>query len=94
MQKNGEKENKGEMNMEENKYEAKSKEIREKYADVINEIAVARGVDLGVAFEMLKAIARGGEYGEGIELDVEELKKDYAELEEISKEKHIEIPEN
>ena len=62
------------------KREAKIEEMKENYADVINEIAVLNGVDLGVGFDMLLAICRGGEYQGDIEIDTEELKKDYEEL--------------
>lgn len=66
------------------KYAAKSAEMREKYADVINEISCKHGVDLGIAFEMLKAVARGGNYADGFNFDKEELVKDYLELLHIS----------
>lgn len=69
-----------------NKYNEKAKEMKEKYADIINDISVAQGVDVGVAFDMLKAIAVGGDYAGDIEIDVEELKKDYFELAKISEE--------
>lgn len=39
---------------------------------------------MGVAFDMLKAIARGGEYAYEGELNIEELKKEYAEIVELS----------
>lgn len=63
-------------------YAQKSNEMKEKYADVINEISVVRNVDVGVAFDMLKAVCRGGEYLDGIETDInlDELKADYFEL--------------
>ena len=66
------------------KYAAKTQEMKEKYADVINEIAAINVVDVGVAFEMLKAVCRGGEYAGDLEFDFDELKKDYDELVEIS----------
>ena len=65
-------------------YERKTEEMKEKYHDAIYAIGMKRGVDMGVAFDMLKAVARGGDYAEGIELDVDELKADYAELAAIS----------
>lgn len=65
---------------------AKKEEIREKYADVINEVAVQNKVDCGVAFDMVLAVARGGEYTGEIEFDKEALKKDYAELVELEEE--------
>ena len=66
------------------KYAEKSAEMREKWADVINEIACKHGVDVGIAFEMLKAVARGGNYADGFDFDKAELVKDYLELLEIS----------
>ena len=67
------------------KYAEKLNEMRINYAGAIIAISKKYDKDLGVAFEMLKAIARGNtEYGEGIEVDVEALKKDYAELTDIS----------
>lgn len=68
------------------KYAKKNAEIREKYNQAIYDIAVKNGVDMGIAFDMLKAVARGGNYAEGIELDIAELKKDYFELASISQE--------
>lgn len=71
-------------------YAKKSDEMREKYADVINDLSIKYDKDLGVAFEMLKAIPRaiivGLEplYSTTIELDIDELIQDYAELERIS----------
>lgn len=67
-------------------YARKTAEMKEKYANVINDIAVKNGVDLGVGFDMLKAVARGGDYAEGIEaeFDLDELKADYLELAAIS----------
>lgn len=63
-------------------YAKKADEMKEKYADVINEISVARGVPVGDAFDMLLAVCRGGNYLEGIDTDInlEELNKDYFEL--------------
>ena len=66
------------------KYATKTEEMKEKYADVINDIAVAQGVDVGVAFEMLKAVARGGDYLGDTKVDLEELKADYLELRLLS----------
>lgn len=68
--------------MEELKEKIKNKkaEIREKYKDVIVEICNAKGVDLGVGFDMLLAVCRGGDYLGDAQVDGEELKKDYAEL--------------
>ena len=57
-----------------------------KYSKAIYDIAVKYGVDLGIGFDMLKAVARGGNYAEGIELDIAELKADYFELVCISDE--------
>lgn len=74
------------MQMEElrRKYAEKSAEMRAKYADIINEISCVHGVDTGIAFEMLKAVARGGNYADNIPFDKEELQKDYFELLHIS----------
>lgn len=79
------------------KYADKKNEMKEKYAEVINKIAIARGVDVGVAFEMLLAVCRGGDYLDGIVdtiadevndnvayLDLDELNADYFELASIS----------
>lgn len=82
------------------KYAQKKNEIKEKYADVITRISNARGVDVGVALDMLLAICRGGNYadvidptdnvadvvngGEVISFDLDELNADYFELASIS----------
>jgi len=68
--------------MEELKEKIRNKkaEIREKYKDVIVEICNAKGVDVGVGFDMLLAVCRGGDYLGDAQVDGEELKKDYAEL--------------
>lgn len=79
------------------KYADKKSEMRAKYEEVINKIAIARGVDVGVAFEMLLAVCRGGNYIDGIVdteaddvnegvayLDLDELNADYFELASIS----------
>lgn len=68
-------------------YIAKNEEIKEKYKDVIAAISVKQDKDLGVAFDMLKAVYRGGkEYLDGIdvEFDMDELMKDCAESMELS----------
>lgn len=67
-------------------YEVKANEMKEKYHAAITAIAEKQGVDMGVAFDMLKAVARGGNYAEGIDLNVEELTKDYTELAGLSEE--------
>ena len=61
-------------------------QLREKYDKAIYDIAIERGVDLGIAFDMLKAVARGANYAEGVDLDIEELKKDYYEIACVSEE--------
>lgn len=73
--------------MEELKKEYAEKEIafKEKYAEAIKNIAELQGVDLGVGYDMLKAIPRGGEYKCEVELNKEELFEDCAELYELSK---------
>ena len=77
------------------KYNAKKEDIRKKYNDVIVKIAEAKGVDVGVAFDMLLAVCRGGDYIDGIVetidkekiyLDLDELNSDYFELACISTE--------
>jgi hypothetical protein len=65
--------------------EKKVLEIKEKYADIINDLATKYEKDVGVGFDMLIAIARAKdnneepEYTTDIEFDMEELKKDYDE---------------
>lgn len=59
-------------------YKEKKAEMKQKYEYAINAISVANGVDVGVAFEMLRAnIINGGNYPV---VNVEEFKKDYDEL--------------
>lgn len=64
----------------------KVEEMKGKYADVINDLSVKDGVDLGVAFDELEAIAYANLMGEtvmyasDIEYDLVELIRDYAEL--------------
>lgn len=59
--------------------------IKEKYADVINDLAVKYEKDTGVGFDMLIAIARAKDnnlepgYTTDIEFDMDELLKDYNE---------------
>jgi len=65
-------------------YAKKTEEMKEKYHAAIYAIGMKQGVDMGVAFDMLKAVARGANYAEGIDLNLDELKADYAELAEIS----------
>lgn len=68
-------------------YVNKNAEMKEKYADLIAAIATKHNVDLGVGFDMLKAVYRGGDnYLEGIdvEFDKDELMKDCAESMELS----------
>ena len=67
-------------------YEEKNTAFLIKYADVIKAIAIKNEKDLGVGADMLKAVARGNEeYAQGIEINLEELKADYEELENLSK---------
>lgn len=67
-------------------HEAKEKEMREKYAGAIAELSTKYDVDLGVAFDHLKAIAYAElenepvQYEAGENLDLLELIRDYAEL--------------
>ena len=68
-------------------YAAKDKEMEEKYKDLISAIATKQNVDLGIGFDMLKAVYRGGEnYLEGIEVEFnrDELMKDCEESMELS----------
>lgn len=65
-------------------YASKTSEMKTKYSSAINDIAKSEGVDVGVAYEMLKANARGGSYGSGSGYDKSELAKDYEELASIS----------
>ena len=68
----------------EKKHEEKTKEMKEKYKEVIAEISRRHNVDLGVAYNMLQASVRGGSYADGIEYNKEELEKDMKELEYYS----------
>jgi len=78
------------------KYAVKEQEFKEKYADVINDLAVKYGVDLGVGYDMLCGIARGVIYDveplyvAEIDYNKDEMVKDYQELLNIS----IEIAKN
>lgn len=68
-------------------YANKNAEMKEKYKDVIAAIATKQNVDLGVGFDMLKAVYRGGEnYLEGVDVEFnrDELMKDCAESMELS----------
>ena len=68
-------------------YSNKNDEMKEKYKDVIAAIAEKQNVDLGVGFDMLKAVFRGGEnYLEGVDVEFnkEELMKDCSESMELS----------
>lgn len=71
--------------------EMKEKELQEKYADVINDIAVANGVTMDVAFCMFLAIPRAlmlgltPAYQTSIELNYAELKNDYLDYLELCK---------
>ncbi len=64
----------------------KVRELKEKYADVINDLSLKYDKDAGVAFDMLIAIARAkvlgleAAYETNIELDEEQLRKDYIEF--------------
>lgn len=68
----------------------KVREMKEKYADVINDLSIKYDKDVGVAWDMFKAIARAKTFGlepmytTNIELDEEELKKDYREFLELA----------
>lgn len=59
-------------------YKEKKDEMRKKYEYAINAISVANNVDVGVAFEMLRAdIIDGAKYPI---VNLEEFKADYDEL--------------
>lgn len=64
----------------------KKEEMKEKYADVINDLSVKYNVDLGVALDELEAIAKAyldNEevlYEADVDYDLVELIRDYAEL--------------
>ena len=64
----------------------KNNAFREKYKDLIYDVAMARGVDLGIAFDMVKATARGGNYCDGLQYDLQALKEDYYEIACLSEE--------
>ena len=66
------------------KYRELNNIMKDKYKDVIHAIAVKNNVDLGVALDMLKANARGGNYEYDGEFDLTDLKRDCEELREIS----------
>ncbi len=67
-------------------YEEMNSAFLVKHADTIKAIAIKNNVDLGVGADMLKAVARGNEtYAEGIDFDLEVVKKEYIELETVSK---------
>ena len=74
------------------KLNEKSREIREKYADIINDLCVKYDKTVDVGFEMLKAIARAKilnqepEYTTNIEFDVNELVGDYVAYAELAEE--------
>lgn len=67
-------------------HENKKQEMREKYADVINDLSVKYNVDLGVALDYLEAIAKANLdkeevlYVADVEYNMVELIRDYAEL--------------
>ncbi len=59
-------------------YKEKKEEMKKKYEYAINAVSAANGVDVGVAFEMLRAdIINGANYPI---VNIEEFKKDYDEL--------------
>lgn len=63
------------------KYAKKAEEMKEKYHDAIVEISKTQDVDMGVAFDMLLSTCSGGDYLGDAQIDAEELKKDWEELE-------------
>ena len=68
-------------------YKEKEEEFKKKYAEAIKNVAELQGVNVGVGYDMLKAIPRGGNYKCEVELDREELFKDCAELYFLSEER-------
>ncbi len=65
-------------------YSEKKEELMKKYEVTVKAFAIANGVDMDIAFEMLEAnINRGGTYQY---VNVEEFKKDWQELIELAKE--------
>lgn len=79
--------------MDEVRAELHEKELafKDKYADVINDLAVKYEKDLGVGYDMLCAIARGEIYNveplynTDIEYNKEEMVEEYKEIERLSK---------
>ena len=71
----------------------KRNEIKEKYADAINDLCVKYDKTVDIGFDMLIAIARAKkeelepEYETEVELDMEELLKDYEEFAKIAEDK-------
>ena len=65
-------------------YSKKNSEMQSTYSDAIKQIAQQKGVDMGVAYDMLKASARSGSTISGVSYDKSSLEKDYKELESIS----------
>ena len=67
-------------------HEKKAEEMKEKWADVINDLAAKYAVDVGIGYDYLKAIAYAELMNEPVlysteaEFDLVELIKDYAEL--------------
>ena len=67
-------------------HEKKVAEIKEKYADIINDLSAKDNVDVGLAYNRLMAIARANLlnetvlYSTDIDFDLVELIRDYAEL--------------
>ena len=66
--------------------QAKETEMREKYADVINDLSVKYEIDVGVAWNYFEAILRATlenetpEYSTEVEFDMVEAIRDYAEI--------------
>ena len=66
--------------------QAKETEMREKYADVINDLSVKYEIDVGVAWNYFEAILRATlenetpDYSTEVEFDMVEAIRDYAEI--------------
>lgn len=71
-------------------YVQKSEEMKEKFKEVIDDLSIKYDKDVGVGFDMLKAIARAKVYDveplyeSNVEFDEDELVADYMELLNIS----------
>lgn len=58
-------------------------ELKEKYHNELCLISEKYDKDLGVAWDMLRAVTRGGDYADGIDIDKDQLAKDFEELDNL-----------